>query len=116
MNGLFNPDSWMDVIALLGVALIVGIPSTIGAIAGVRAHRVAKQANEQVSNSHRTNFRDDVDKKADKDDVAAVHADLGELKQDFAEFMTMYRTDRRETNRRLDAQERLADRWHPGEL
>ncbi|MEC4616173.1 DUF2746 domain-containing protein [Tsukamurella tyrosinosolvens] len=104
MNGVpFNPDSWMDIVAIL----IVAVTSTIGAIAGVRGHRAAKQANEQVSNSHRTNLRDDLD---------AVGAKVDDLADAFASYVREDRAARRETNRRLDAQERLADRWHPGEL
>lgn len=113
MNGLFNPDSWMDVVALIAVALIVGIPSTIAAVAGVRGHRAAKQANEQVSNSHPTNFRDDHDRVEQKVDDALGRID--DLAADLRGYIKEDRAFRRDMTRRMQTQERIADQHHPGE-
>lgn len=98
MNELLNPDSWMDVVAYA----VISLPATIGAVAGWRWHKkatsrheeqrsVSSQTLEQVSNSHPTNLRDDIDEIRD-----IARDGFKEIRAEFAAVRSELRTERME--------------------
>ena len=78
---IFNPDSWMDVVTILSVAVIVTLPTFLAA----RNHRSIKAETDiiksQLVNGHRTMLREDLDRalaaiEALSHDVKALRSDL----------------------------------------
>jgi hypothetical protein len=64
-------------------------PGVIEALAGMRTD--VDQVKKQVQNSHKTNFRDDLDKKASGADLARVEEKLTEHMRETAEWTPMLR-------------------------
>ena len=58
---VFNPDSWMDVILLIAIALIGLAGATMPAVVSRRNGKKLGNIEEQVTNEHSTNLRDDID-------------------------------------------------------
>ncbi|BBC53833.1 putative minor tail protein [Mycobacterium phage PP] len=82
----FNPDDWMDVLAL---AIMAGF-SFAGVVVPVLLNNHRRNAKtlgdikEQVSNSHETNLRDDIDElaKAVRDGFKETREDISGLRRD----------------------------------
>jgi hypothetical protein len=64
-------------------------PGVIEALAGMRTD--VDLVKKQVQNSHKTNFRDDLDKKASSEDLARVEAKLTEHMKETADWTPMLR-------------------------
>lgn len=64
-------------------------PGVIEALAGMRTD--VDLVKKQVQNSHKTNFRDDLDDKASSEDLARVEAKLTEHMQETAAWTPMLR-------------------------
>lgn len=78
MNGLFNPDSWMDVATILVVSAMVAIPSWLSA----RNHKGIVKLDKSISNGHTYPLREDVDEiratlNEIRNDVHGLRRDLG---------------------------------------
>ena len=58
----FNPDSWMDVVLLILIALIGLAGATVPAVIARRHGETLGNIEEQVTNEHSTNLRDDIDR------------------------------------------------------
>lgn len=58
----FNPDSWMDVILLVLIALIGTAGATIPTVMSRRHSKTLGAIENQVTNAHDTNLRDDIDR------------------------------------------------------
>ncbi|ACE79958.1 hypothetical protein Pukovnik_32 [Mycobacterium phage Pukovnik] len=82
----FNPDDWMDVIALAILAAF----SFAGVIAPVLLSNHRKQSKtlgtirEQVQNSHGTNLRDDIDEihRMVREGLHDIRRDIGGLREE----------------------------------
>ncbi|QJD50234.1 minor tail protein [Mycobacterium phage Iwokeuplikedis] len=82
----FNPDSWMDVIALAVLAAF----SFAGIVAPVMLSNHRKQSQtletvrEHVANSHTTNLRDDIDEinRLVREGLRDVRQDIGGLREE----------------------------------
>ncbi|QFP95515.1 hypothetical protein SEA_GAUGELDP_32 [Mycobacterium phage GaugeLDP] len=88
----FNPDSWMDVIALGMISLF----TLLGVVAPIMLTRNSKQHSktlgdirEQVANSHDTNLRDDIDELA-----RLVREGFTETRKDISGLREELRTER----------------------
>ncbi|AKF14196.1 minor tail protein [Mycobacterium phage Luchador] len=100
MNGLFNPDSWQDVVLLAFVALC-GMGGTVLPV-WLNQKRHSKQLGEiknQVSNDHSTNLRDDIDElvlavRQVVEKVADVKVDVRDVKSDIGGLREELRTER----------------------
>ncbi|QLF84594.1 minor tail protein [Mycobacterium phage Gail] len=100
MSGLFNPDSWQDVIMLAFVALC-GMGGTVLPV-WLNQKRHGKQLGEirdQVSNDHSTNLRDDIDElvaavKTLTTSVGDVKTDVRDVRQDIGGLREELRTER----------------------
>ncbi|MGB0877557.1 MAG: DUF2746 domain-containing protein [Mycobacterium sp.] len=58
----WNPDSWMDVAALVILALITTGGATLTTVIARRHGKTLGSIENQVTNAHETNLRDDIDK------------------------------------------------------
>ncbi|AZV00825.1 minor tail protein [Mycobacterium phage Malec] len=82
----FNPDSWMDVIALA----IISAFSLAGVVAPVLLSSHRKQTKElgvikeHVANSHTTNLRDDIDElnRMVREGFTETRKDIGGLREE----------------------------------
>ncbi|AHJ86397.1 hypothetical protein 40AC_33 [Mycobacterium phage 40AC] len=83
----FNPDSWMDVLALGMISLF----TLLGVIAPVMLTRSNKEQSkelgvikEHVANSHTTNLRDDIDElsRMVREGFAETRRDIGGLREE----------------------------------
>lgn len=81
----FNPDSWMDVsvLAFFGVCSVV--------TAGIPVWSKLKRIDNQVSNTHDTNLRDDLDKLAN-----SIEAGFAENRREFQLVHEALNIERRE--------------------
>ena len=81
----FNPDSWMDValLAFLGLCSVV--------TAGIPVWSKLKRIDNQVSNTHDTNLRDDLDKLAN-----SIEAGFAENRREFQLVHEALNIERRE--------------------
>jgi len=79
MNTIPNPDDWMDVITIIAVALIAGVPSWFA----IKAHKTSTEVLHQTRNGHTTPMRQDLDRAIDSidrlgHDVAGIRKDLAD--------------------------------------
>ncbi|AZF93416.1 minor tail protein [Mycobacterium phage Centaur] len=87
----FNPDSWMDVIALA----IISAFSLAGVVAPVllsshrKQNKTLETVREHVANSHTTNLRDDID-----DLARTVREGFMETRRDIGGLRDELRTER----------------------
>lgn len=58
----WNPDSWMDVAALVILALITTGGATLTTVIARRRGKTLGAIENQVTNAHDTNLRDDIDR------------------------------------------------------
>lgn len=85
----FNPDSWMDVILLVLIALIGTAGATIPAVMSRRHGKTLGAIEDQVSNAHETNLRDDIDQLNQ-----LVREGFSETRKDVRELREELRTER----------------------
>lgn len=123
MTGPVAADSWMDVAAYA----VVGVPAlvaSLGALRVAKKNAVAQQGvaadvtevKHHVVNDHGDRvMREDLDTKADKDDVARLASQITDLSDAFESYAKEDRAARRDLVRRIQTQERIADQHHPGE-
>ncbi|AIK67747.1 minor tail protein [Mycobacterium phage Piro94] len=87
----FNPDSWMDVIALA----IISAFSLAGVVAPVllsshrKQNKTLETVREHVANSHKTNLRDDID-----EINRSLQAGFCEIRRDIGGLREELRTER----------------------
>ena len=87
----FNPDSWMDVVLLVIIALIGMASATIPAVMARRHGKTLGAIEEQVTNEHSTNLRDDIDR------ISRLVAEgFSETRRDVRELREEMRTERLE--------------------
>lgn len=114
-------DTGMD----LAAYFVAGLPATVGAITAlviaVRSLRHNAEIREQVSNDHVTNLRDDLDSMAST--LSTIDERTRRIGDDQRREVRARRdADRRHGDRlalideRLDRQDRIADKHHPGEV
>lgn len=84
-------------------------PGVIEALAGTR-HDL-DLVKKQVQNSHKTNFRDDLDGKASKEDVEAVAKALTTLASKLDEHITIAKESDRSQVEMARQMERIAGAW-----
>lgn len=88
----FNPDSWMDFILLIVIALIGLAGTVLPARIGKRHGKKLDTIRDQVINDHPdTNLRDDIDKLGD-----LLRAGFTETRKDIAGLREEMRTERLE--------------------
>ena len=94
----FNPDSWMDFIALILIALIGMFGATVPAVLARRHGKTLGNIEEQVTNEHSTNLRDDIDRisRLVTDGFAETRDDIHGLREE----MQTERIERIEGDRR----------------
>lgn len=81
----FNPDSWMDVVLLAFLGVLAALPAIIPVWAKL------KRIDHQVSNTHDTNLRDDLDKLGD-----SIEAGFAETRKEFQLLHEALNIERRE--------------------
>lgn len=81
----FNPDSWMDVAALGFLGLTAALPAILPVWAKL------KRIDDQVSNTHSTNLRDDLDGLGD-----SINAGFAENRKEFQLLHEALNIERRE--------------------
>ncbi|WFN93482.1 DUF2746 domain-containing protein [Gordonia sihwensis] len=121
---MIHADSAMD----LWAYFLAGLPATIAAITAavvaVRSRSHNRAIRSQVENDHDTNLRDDIDK------VTAIVQTVDERTRRIGDEQIREQKARREADKRtndqisefvedvltrLDRQDRIADKYHPGE-
>ncbi|MCH9731629.1 MAG: DUF2746 domain-containing protein [Actinomycetia bacterium] len=85
----FNPDSWMDVVVLVVLALITTGGATLTTVVARRHGKTLGSIQDQVTNAHETNLRDDIDKL-----TALVAEGFAETRKDVRELREEMRTER----------------------
>lgn len=85
----FNPDSWMDVAALVILALITTGGATLTTVIARRHGKTLGSIQDQVTNEHDTNLRDDIDKL-----TALVAEGFSETRKDIGGLREELRTER----------------------
>lgn len=93
----FNPDSWMDVAALGFLGLCGVVPAVLPVWAKL------KRIDHQVSNTHDTNLRDDLDGLA-----TSIEAGFAETRREFQLLHEALNIERRERIAGDDARRREA--------
>lgn len=100
MTGLFNPDSWQDVVILAFLAVTGLLGTVLPVYLNQKKHgRQLGEIREQVSNDHSTNLRDDIDElvaavKQAIVDVKDVKVDVRDVKTDIGGLREELRTER----------------------
>lgn len=85
----FNPDSWMDVAALVILGLIGTGGATLTTIIARRHGKTLGSIENQVTNEHSTNLRDDIDGLG-----RLVTEGFAETRKDVRELREEMRTER----------------------
>lgn len=96
----FNPDNWMDVIALIAVTALLGLPSVYAA----RSQRIVAKLDKSINNGHSPDqpLRGDVDKI--RETLADIRQDLHTLKSELGDLRAELRIERKD---RLDLDSRF---------
>lgn len=101
MNGWFNPDSWMDIfdhfLLVVGALSVATVPTWFS----VRNHKGIKKINDQVSNGHKTIFRDDFDEVAKM--VKEIRGGVSDLRNELLYEAELRRENDRELWREITA-------------
>ncbi|QGH79701.1 hypothetical protein SEA_ANON_30 [Gordonia phage Anon] len=92
----FNPDSIGDYVTLISLAAIpmIGGVATVALPIWAKMKKIeghAESANEQVSNTHSTNLRDDIDRLAE-----SIEAGFAESRTEFRLIQEALNLERRE--------------------
>lgn len=96
----FNPDSWMDVIALITVTALLGLPSVYAA----RSQKIVAKLDKSINNGHSPDqpLRGDVDQI--RDTLIEIHRDLSVLRSELGDLRSELRLERKD---RLDLDSRF---------
>lgn len=92
MNVPFNPDSWMDFIAIVGVAGLAAFSSIYAA----RSQRMVAKLDKSINNGHSPDqpLRGDVDEI--RDTLKYIRADLHSLKSELGDIRHELREERKD--------------------
>lgn len=107
-------DSWFDIFAYVLVAL----PGVVTSIVAWRIKVQTAAVEDQVSNDHATNLRDDIDGILDSQD--SIKVKLGEMDRTLRRIGDEQRVDRstisdleRDLYASISRQERIVSKYHP---
>ncbi|UJD20960.1 hypothetical protein SEA_HARRYHOUDINI_32 [Mycobacterium phage HarryHoudini] len=82
----FNPDSWMDVIALAIISAfsLAGVIGPVLLSSHRKQNKTLETVREHVANSHKTNLRDDIDdlSRLVREGFAETRRDIGGLREE----------------------------------
>ena len=116
MSGPANIDSWFEFVvwAVIAIAALAG---AVQAHRGRREHQeqsaVIGEVREQVSNTHDTNLRDDLDRTDSKVDQVDTKVDV--LTGTVTALVHAFEEFAKETRAANARQDRIAAKHHPGE-
>ena len=88
----FNPDSWMDVIALITVTALLGLPAVYAA----RSQRIVAKLDKSINNGHSPDqpLRGDVDEI--RETLFDIRRDLHTLKSELGDLRAELRIERKD--------------------
>lgn len=96
----FNPDNWMDVVALITVTALLGLPAVYSA----RSQRMVAKLDKSINNGHSPDqpLRGDVDKI--RETLLEIHRDLHTVRSELGDLRAELRIERKD---RLDLDSRF---------
>lgn len=114
MSSAAGADSWFDIFAYVLVAL----PGVVASIVAWRIKVQTAAVEDQVSNDHATNLRDDIDGIRDSQD--SIKVKLGEMDRTLHRIENEQRADQstisdltRDLYASISRQERIVSKYHP---